>query len=538
MSSPSFKPVTETPGPYKSLFNPDEIIQSNQEAQAAAIRQISSYSNFGDDEIIDNDDESGSEGRDYKSEGAEIPYTGDHDPFEEAYEPPSSPEMVEGVSTRLNKFHGPPSTWRGWTERERHDFAALETIRSRDLSIHLYNSFMLKKAAKEAKAKNLAHSMLNGTPSEEKPHSASLFAPSRGWAAWPMPVDEVPRADERINRDSDDAWTLRMAPDDRPSAELEECLISHMMKSSRERFEARPWDWRGARRFEREGSPEENDNQSLTTKEESEFSDFHLPRPKLRPVVQTDDDKSRRLLRPEARNIIGKLDDLLLSLQEARSTYSSMPQGLINESKIPNLRARNSATSPPNRRSNPSSEAGSENEKDDDDDSASISPSRGPENNVEGFRTFPPTDLSPQKQPVRFGLRDWSEIIGVASLTGWPAAAVMRASRRCADLFGEDQVFRTMHEGTVRLGRAEDGMPCWRHAESDQSETDSTLAEGRPTSRGIDNPKQDAKYCPVTGCSRQLRGFSRSWNLNQHLKNAHSDLLAESKIKLVKRAYK
>ena len=51
--------------------------------------------------------------------------------------------------TRPNRWTGPPSTWRRYTQAERHAFQALESIRNRDLSIHLYNAFALNTRAKE-----------------------------------------------------------------------------------------------------------------------------------------------------------------------------------------------------------------------------------------------------------------------------------------------------------------------------------------------------------------------------------------------------
>ncbi|EGD90684.1 hypothetical protein H112_02151 [Trichophyton rubrum D6] len=543
MSAPSSSiVVSPSLSKYTSLFNPDEI-QSNQEAQYAATGGNSSYSDFVNDDKVE-DDRGPSEIRGSKGEDSEIPHANDvGDSDDEEYEPPSSRKDLEGSPPRLNKFHGPPSTWRGWTRRERHEYAALETMRSRDLSIHLYNSFTLKNKAKKAKARTLATETFNGASSEEQQDSIFSFAPNRGWTAWPMPTDEVPRADERINKDPDDAWTLSMVPDNRPSAELEECILAHMMRISRQRFEARPWDWRDARRFEREGSPSGYDSESVPVKDENRSDDLLPPSPDLHPVIQTDDEKSRKLLRPEARNILERLDNLLLNLQAARSTCAAVSRGSKRESKLPNTGARSSTLNDearsPSQINYACSVIGSEDGVNSGDDKiTSTSPLQDRENRVDRFEYHLPSQTSPQKRPVRFGLRDWSEVLGMASLTGWPTVAVMRASRRCADLFGEDQEFRTMYENPVQLGKTEDGMPCWRHSESDQSDAEAQPTGNRPMFSGIDNPKQDERYCPVAGCPRQLRGFSRAWNLNQHLKKAHADLLAESKVQLAKRVYK
>lgn len=46
----------------------------------------------------------------------------------------------------------------------------------------------------------------------------------------------------------------------------------------------------------------------------------------------------------------------------------------------------------------------------------------------------------------RIGLRDWSDVLGAASLAGFPEAVVSRAARRCAELFGEGMMFRQLNE--------------------------------------------------------------------------------------------
>jgi hypothetical protein len=50
-------------------------------------------------------------------------------------------------------------------------------------------------------------------------------------------------------------------------------------------------------------------------------------------------------------------------------------------------------------------------------------------------------------QIERLGLRDWSDVLGMAALTGWDEQVLRRASKRCADLFGEDMLFRTFYDG-------------------------------------------------------------------------------------------
>jgi len=56
-----------------------------------------------------------------------------------------------------------------------------------------------------------------------------------------------------------------------------------------------------------------------------------------------------------------------------------------------------------------------------------------------------------RKRPVlrteKLLTRDWSDVVGMAALSGWDSNVVQRASERCARLFGENMLFRTFIEG-------------------------------------------------------------------------------------------
>lgn len=219
--------------------------------------------------------------------------------------------------------------------------------------------------------------------------------------------------------------------------------------------------------------------------------------------------------------------------------------------------------------------------------------------------------------------------MGLASMMGLPTPAVMRASKRCADLFGEDMEFRTMPEGRVKKRSKAGAREEYAYTES-ESEIDSAPPSPRPippptpqpnrrqTTKPVLEPKSPAKIskakavipkpkpkpkipksntripgqrhskahkspaivppsvspspapeeraepvaepvvepvaeptaehteqaanqepkaakpgvgrgphrkvdilCPVRTCTRHTKGFSRKWNLNQHLKKAH-----------------
>jgi hypothetical protein len=96
-------------------------------------------------------------------------------------------------------------------------------------------------------------------------------------------------------------------------------------------------------------------------------------------------------------------------------------------------------------------------------------------------------------------------------------------------LFDEDMVFRTMDEGRLHLERTDDQIPLWKYTEAEDAED--TARPSTAHSRGsipdyVGPLKEYAKYCPVPGCRRQKMGFSRTWNLNLHLKVMHPDMIA------------
>jgi hypothetical protein len=50
---------------------------------------------------------------------------------------------------RPNRWRGPKSTWLGLTEEERTVWQTMRRIDDRDLGVHLYNAFALKKRGKD-----------------------------------------------------------------------------------------------------------------------------------------------------------------------------------------------------------------------------------------------------------------------------------------------------------------------------------------------------------------------------------------------------
>ncbi|PGH10338.1 hypothetical protein GX51_00095 [Blastomyces parvus] len=454
------------------------------------------------------------------------------------------------VPERPNRYLGPPSTWRAKTRQERNEISSLEALRARDLSIHLFNTFALKRRAMAIKSQKPEQDQEQQSNGEGGESLSSQFMPTKQWTAWPLPAEEVPRGDIHVPKDDSDIWNVTGPSDGRPSAELEECLMAHMLKSAKERFESRAWGNQRPRvrqRFRGTASASDTGGATSTGVEESDDDAGIHADSQFRPVVQADDDKSRSILRPTARHILSDFDSILMSLHHARQSYIStidLPQSEHETETEEGLTSRSASRS---RATSLKSMSGSRGLK----RSRHSSPSRGPpvrsdhEGNIEQSESSDPKSRvsirqrtrsstprrsrsrSPGSRESKLGLRDWSDVVGIASMSRWPASVVMRTAKRCSELFKEDMAFRKLNEGKLELNEGnENRLPTWEYVEEEGSgESDSDFEIPNitrlPRKRGQGGGEI---YCPVKDCSRSTKGFSRTWNLNQHIKIKHPTL--------------
>ena len=465
---------------------------------------------------------------------------------------------------RPNRFRGPEFSWRRLTAGDRMTAEALETARCRDLAAHLYNAYALRvRARRIAEGKGVPKEL-----DEDEP-----FVPSKAWTSWPMHANEVPRVDEHLWRHGDGAF--RMPPDLRPSAELEEEIMATMIRSAKERFQGRESDEPALVSLEDHRGKADTDPEMEKSDPESGSA------AELRPVVQADDEKAKQLLRPITRNILTQFDDLLIGLHHSRKGMvfaddSSASEWLSdaddavsfsNRTRLPKTAKKkqskggkgtpkSSAPPTPPRHSTKRARSSSETSRSGSPSSDSSLPEKSTENKkITGFRWY-----------KRSTQRDWSDVLGIAGIQGWSQSAVMRAANRCSDLFGEDMAFRTFKEGQVEQVEDETG-PRWEYIEADTEEEEDEKGEERPLSTPAPPPpmslpqtsrsrsravskergltpfkapsgpenqdgepqpsgkrpqrKKEDLICPVDTCKRHRNGFSRTWNLNLHMKRMH-----------------
>ncbi|KAJ5579900.1 uncharacterized protein N7459_005885 [Penicillium hispanicum] len=488
-------------------------------------------------------------------------------------------DLPPGVE-RPNRWTDDPSAYLRVIAEEKGTFDAMLTSRGRDLAAHLYNAYAMRSQANQPWDADRDPKEEEDDDDEEK-----TFSLPRGWVAWPLPADCVPRADEAVRRRLDGPETVRMPPDPRPSAELEESIIATMMKTAKETFKSREWDDDELKSNRVTKTPDPD--AMVDEDEEKQHEKQPTSTTSLRPVVQSDDGVSRQQLRPLSRNVISQLDRLLTGLHHSmigkirgddsasdsetdsdddqsrsRSRRRSGSRSLSRGRKRIRRHSRHSQTSNDRSsilRSSPAAESDDESMR-----NASDSRGRSP-SSQDGIRRVSRNKRAP---------RDWSEVMGLAGMMGLPSDAVRRASQRCAGLFSQDMTFRTLQEGRIeRTQRLPDST--WAYAYVDNgsdSEGETGPAESAKHKRGPKSKSQPQSrrqsqaprsrsrlaetpdvvstsnmkglvshdtspdklatggkrpyrrtdlVCPINVCPRHTKGFSRTWNLNQHMKRVH-----------------
>lgn len=400
--------------------------------------------------------------------------------------------ISSGRSSRPNKYHGPPSTWRNWTAAERELAASLQQLTATDLSVHLYNAFHLRRRPEKIREQG-------GGQHEGGSEGAEAWLPPKVWTAWPLPQDVVPRdPDISYWEEEGDRPGRYYGRTGATSNNLKELLVAYVLKKAKERFWAREWDdnesngadGNPSRESGSQFDPPNCDSEDLTTSppatehtsregsssarsgvedddvqprsaeaslraedavtSSGDYLDLELR--DFEPEVMVDDDKASDILEPTMNHILAKLDDLLMGLHHARSAYMA-PDGSTSEFEIDVRAPRQSkqGKGKPSKsrqgRGRPSicgkSSAGVKIEIAENSRPSSTSRTRSQRTSSTGRKA-----QSFQSRKARVGLRDWSDVLGIASMIGWESAVVERAATRCATLFEEGISFRTLGEGT------------------------------------------------------------------------------------------
>ena len=393
-----------------------------------------------------------------------------------AFEEPSAPVPIY-------KHLGPNPTWRHRTAADREIWESLKKLQSQDLSVHLYNTHALRIHARAQREGVPIPANKKGKGKGKAPLKQDAWEPPKLWAAWPMPADEVPREVERIG--------LEPRPDEAPRnsrRDLEEIMLAMTTRLARERFEAREWESVDA---DDEGAPVSSPGSEAGSSASAAASDSPAentgvskgPQIKreasvetsyptstaknasapLRPVPLADDDTAAALLLPSVRRVMSQnLDRLFYTLHRTRVSYATDDGPASDESdrfsrassvasSRPNVRSRRttsalpSAASPQKRKRTKTSLSNESVPDADDDDleatASATSAMTGSISTSSVKRKAPSRSQQGSNRRAKLGLRDWSDVLGLAAMQGWDADVIERTRQRCAALFGENMDF-------------------------------------------------------------------------------------------------
>ena len=355
--------------------------------------------------------------------------------------------------SRPNGFRGPPSTWRNWTAPERDLAADLEQSRAKDLSVHLYNSFKLGQRNRIRVPGRRAQT----SKDSEEADGRSNWVPPKVWTAWPLPPDIVPREQNEKRSEEDAVLPLphhsSQRRQRRPGQFLQEMLVAQVLRTAKERFYERQW----------EGTPRSGTTSTASSQQSEGLRRDSNGRPSAiyddphqRPVIMANDERASEILEATVQHIMTKFDDLLMGLHHARSTYLLTEDSDSESQSQPSERSTSRGRPRKRKRgaSNPDEdlEGGQytpNHPNSDSDDNHRSSQKSGSRRRILRTKSLPRRSRSHKFRDRKrlLGLRDWSDVLGIASMIGWHQNVVGSTSARCATLFEEGIKFRTLEEG-------------------------------------------------------------------------------------------
>ena len=422
-----------------------------------------------------------------------------HDESDEALPATEDTDSEDATGTddsSTRPKHGPASTWRDQTASEREIAVSLDQLEAKDLALHLYNVYALKRGAKNG---NVTH-----------PRG---WVPPDAWTAWPLAPSVVPRENEDSHWEHDGLPpSYRNRSTKLPHEWLGDILVGHALKKAKEAL-----------------SRQKLDNRNTSLDEAASLPPFiclnENGKPvKLEPVVMEDDDQAADLLRPSLHHVFQQLGNLLGALRQARITQPSHmdnvdeirdEDGRVEEKPGHKDEKLRFAFAPASSGLGPSSSKTH---------SASLM-------NRKNSRVEKAQTRQSQKSKTRRHLQGWSDVLGMASLAGWDSQVVQRAAVRCASIYQEGMSFRRFEENRndteisifpdridINPCNFQAGLKWEKEIQSGQGSTPippTILSSRHPVSRGLN------LYCPVADCPRSTRGFADAYRVKRHLRQVH-----------------
>lgn len=408
----------------------------------------------------------------------------------------SSHEVAESYTDkRVNKYQESSSTW---TASERVLAQSLDQLKAQDLSVHLYNAHQLK---------------CKGKWSDDGEAWSQGWKPSRYWTAWPLALDMVPGVDDGPD------WTgadfqqpcLIQNMQGPQVQKLQDVLVARVLRKAKKRN-------KDLGRHDSEATVSENELESLFEDDSTIYAEQESMNG-IKPVIMRDDDIATKVLLPSIRHIMAQLDQLLMGLHHARDSYAYHER--LKPARDPNS-ARILTRGYQPRKSCPSTTSVSEN------DSVHEASSRPKLGSSRDRSRSPPRKKPRSRMKTGTAQRDWGDVLGVASMTGWDSKTVSKAAYRCSTLFGEGIKFRELEENGNDPIETE-FLPDLYCPDPDSTDNEEIGEEERPSNpaHGAFGNKKDFSrkiYCSVKGCRRSTHGFVDCNRAKRHFRRVHPGL--------------
>ncbi|KAI9715471.1 MAG: hypothetical protein M1812_005947 [Candelaria pacifica] len=303
----------------------------------------------------------------------------------------------------------------------------------------------------------------------------------------------------------------------------------------------------------------------------------------LTPVVMADDQEAHKILLPTVRHVLTKLDGILMGLHHARQAYVNStgetdseletdhdtsqgkttkeePQCKLESRTNPRKdrvkarkrKSRKSLTIDSSSSSEAESTSSEVRARNKEKSGISLKPihsrqrsnSRVSSPSSERSTSTPPQAI--RKKRVRraspasraynqvrknaaLGLRDWSDVLGIASMVGWEPQVIERAAARCSSLFAEGISFRTLEEGdALKTGEGKvrvinhraDYIPVLESSGKSQEQKALPDISG-PSEEELSDAVHTQLLCPIAECERSKKAFTRQFNFERHLRLVH-----------------
>ncbi|KAF2148700.1 hypothetical protein K461DRAFT_282173 [Myriangium duriaei CBS 260.36] len=429
----------------------------------------------------------------------------------------------EGVPR--DRFPGSDALWKSYAQDEISLAKSLVDLRGDDLAAHLYNTHSWKRSLRNAESFTTAGSFARKSkwiPKDDEDRKP--WYPRQTWTTWPLEYPSVPQTSEKLWKN--EPQPERTEPLAELSAELTAIALRHLKRnwSERtpeidERITLSPIRSRSRSRSQSRSRSETPNVQSQSANDAENHDIPELDGP--RPVFSADDGRSEAILRPAIMSTVARFDGLLMALHHNRANHfadaeddlairlrsSSLSRSRSASVTKTMLRRRRSsenvmsgldidvegADRPPKRRRTsddrvtPVDHRGRSRQR-----SQSVASSISNFSNSDG-----------ELDRYRRGVRDWSEVLGLAALTGWDPSIVKRTMDRCTNLFNESMIMSAVPVGAESRPHHSKSMPV------------------PPASRH--SSAVNMYFCPHRNCRRHDKGYplSKGYRFREHLQRAH-----------------